>query len=334
MTDLHHVRLLDGAQKRLASLDDISKIKAIRDQAEALRQHAKAARLGLKLQNKAAEIKLLAERKAGHLLAALGLRGGDRKTADRSTVSLEQLGISRKQSERWQREASVSKAAFQAYLRSVKQLGEPLTSAGLLRLAQPNSQAIDAEGLASFQELAEILATLARQGKSFPCVYADPPWAASVPCRNRTVRQLLAALKKVPVKAVSERNAHLHLWTPPGLFLEAVEVMKAWGFQYASHVAIATGTGRRGRYWQPDHGLLVLGVKGNRPFRDTRLPSILDGQPLLRPARPAFLRALIERVSPPPYLDLFGSDSEPGWTFASPEPTKTQTDLPRGGRST
>ena len=77
------LRSLDSAQRMLAKLENLDEIKEIWDKAEALRLYAKSADLGFKAQNQAAEVKLRAERGAGEILAALGLRGGDRKSASK-----------------------------------------------------------------------------------------------------------------------------------------------------------------------------------------------------------------------------------------------------------
>ncbi len=49
----------------------VGEAKAIRDQAEAIRVYTKSARKGLAVQNRAAAIKIFAERRAGELLAKL-----------------------------------------------------------------------------------------------------------------------------------------------------------------------------------------------------------------------------------------------------------------------
>jgi hypothetical protein len=72
--------VLDQATRILADAKSLDDIKSIRDKAEAARTYIKAARLGLELQNRAAEVKLRAERKAGQFLKSLKLRGGDRKS--------------------------------------------------------------------------------------------------------------------------------------------------------------------------------------------------------------------------------------------------------------
>ena len=58
---------LDGMGALLARASSIEQIKTLRDTAEALRTYAQAARLGIEVCNRAAELRLMAERKAGRM---------------------------------------------------------------------------------------------------------------------------------------------------------------------------------------------------------------------------------------------------------------------------
>tara|TARA_B110000116_G_scaffold196884_1_gene171595 strand:+ start:183 stop:935 length:753 start_codon:yes stop_codon:yes gene_type:complete len=130
---------LDRAKLALAQATTVDQIKSIRDKAEAVRKYAQSAALGLEIQNTAAEVKLRAERKAGALLASLKLRGGDRKSkSPEVTLKLDDLGISKHQSARWQLEAQLSENEFDGYLRSVRTSGGEIVAVDVLRLAKKN----------------------------------------------------------------------------------------------------------------------------------------------------------------------------------------------------
>jgi hypothetical protein len=128
---------LEHACRSLAQCKSLEDVKSVRDKAEAARQYAKSAALGLHVQNLAAEVKLRAERKAGELLAQLSLRGGDRKSKSHTaTLKLADLGINRDKSARWQLEASVPESVFLEYLAAAEQAGLEITSQGLFRVAK------------------------------------------------------------------------------------------------------------------------------------------------------------------------------------------------------
>ncbi len=134
---MQSLAVLDEADRALAHTENFAEICEIRNKAEAVRRYAQSAALGLDVQNRAAEVKLRAERQAGKLLRQLTLRGGDRRSNKRDQrIKLDDLGITPNQSTRWQIQASVSEEAFGAYVRETCDAAKELTSAGLMRLAK------------------------------------------------------------------------------------------------------------------------------------------------------------------------------------------------------
>ena len=132
----HEIALLDRASQALAEAESFDQIKEVRDKAEAVRKYAQSASLGLDIQNRAAEVKLCAERQAGMLLTQMLLRGGDRRSkAHDERLKLNDLGITRNQSTRWQLEARIPEDVFREYIRETRESGKELTSARLIRLA-------------------------------------------------------------------------------------------------------------------------------------------------------------------------------------------------------
>ncbi len=76
----HQLVCLQNARRALAQANTVAQITSVRAKAESVRSYAQRASLGIEIQNYAAELKLQAERLAGHFLAELKLRGGDRKS--------------------------------------------------------------------------------------------------------------------------------------------------------------------------------------------------------------------------------------------------------------
>lgn len=127
------------AARLLAEARNLTDIQAIRNMAAAAEAYATAARLGSEAVNHAAEIKLLAERKAGELLRTMPKQnGGDAKraTALHNTVlasgappTLADLGITPIQSSRWQALARVDDATFSELVEEAKAEGSVSTGA-------------------------------------------------------------------------------------------------------------------------------------------------------------------------------------------------------------
>ena len=129
--------VLSNVSHQLAEAESFDEIKTLRDKAEAVRAYAKSARLGLQAQNRAAEVKLQAERKAGELLRGLDLHGGDRKTNGHGDcLKLDDLGITRDQSARWQKEASLPDEEFELFIAEANGRDAEISSASLIRRAR------------------------------------------------------------------------------------------------------------------------------------------------------------------------------------------------------
>ncbi len=129
---------VDRVRQALAETDDLAKVKNIRDWAESVRAWAKKANKGLEAQNTWAEIKLLAERGAGGLLAEMEKHPAGRPTNNRLhdatdlPPTLADLGIEKTQSHRWQLVASLPQVEFERHVEAVKAAGRELTTTGVL----------------------------------------------------------------------------------------------------------------------------------------------------------------------------------------------------------
>ena len=132
----NEIAVLDSCDLAIAKAERLSEVTELRSQAEAIRVWARSANKSLEVQNRAAELRLRAERKAGTMLSQMHLQGGDRKSKGHGDrLVLADLGVTPTQSKRWQKEASVSDQDFAEYVHSATILGKEITAAGLMRLA-------------------------------------------------------------------------------------------------------------------------------------------------------------------------------------------------------
>lgn len=135
-TTSQELAILDIGEQLLLAAASLDEIKTIRDRAELARVYARTAREGIEVQNRAAKLRLQAERKAGRLLANLRLRGGDRRSKHRQRLpTLAQVGITKHQSQRWQLLASVPENVFYEYVEAAIRQGREVAAAPLLRFA-------------------------------------------------------------------------------------------------------------------------------------------------------------------------------------------------------
>ncbi len=288
---------IQAARRRLAKSTRFAEIRQIRAKAGVLRLEAKSEG-DLKLMRLAAELKLCAERKLGEFLSTVVQQGGDRRS-ETDQPGLDSMGVSRMESSRWQREASVSERRFRQFLRAAARKGIEPTAVGLLHLA---TRGKTDRITGPYAQLIPALRSLAKRGKSFACILAAP--------RDEALSSLqLRDLTKLPMASIAAAKAHLHLWIVPEALADGLRLLEAWGFRYASALACAAAPGEGGDYWRRSHRNLLLGVRGNLGFRNKRIPSTIAD----RAITPTALRRLIERVSPGPRLDLFGTKAMTGW---------------------
>ncbi len=323
---------LDEATRALAAATAVEDVKDVRDKAAALARYYRQRGQSVEAHASAVTLTRRAERRLGALLAETVRPGGDTRLplSQRATLPAD---ITRSQSSRWQRIASVPDPAFEAYLAAGRENPDRLTSAGLLRLAKRAAHA-ERRRMAPIREAGIVtdLAALAASGVRFGTIYADPPWRYG----NQGTRAAtddhyptlsVAEIAALPVAAVAAPNAHLHLWTTNAFLPDAFGILVAWGFAYKSVFVWVKPQMGIGNYWRVSHEFLVLGVRGDAPFGDHSIPSWLEARRGRHSAKPEQVRALIERVSPGPYLECFGRRAVAGWTVWGNE---VESDLAAG----
>ena len=321
------IALLSQAKNAIAEARTLDELKSIRDKAEAVRKYAEAAGLGLEIQNQAAEMKLRAERRAGSMLSKLKLHGGDRReetATDR--VTLEEIGISKDQSSRWQLAASVPEKAFERFLEEAQQEHGEVTTAGLTKLARDlsakkkkkNTSTEVAPAVEDCQMVPTISELIYRQ--KYACVYVDAPWPFSGEPSEHDDKALEAfciTLSQQPIQELVEEHCHLHMWATDESLFAAKAVMEAWGFAFKGALICLNNLGRPGNYWVEAHEYLLLGVRGGLPLMERGMNSWMRACREPDGNSPDNIRRLIERVSPGPYLHLFGHKPISGWTVYS-----------------
>ena len=155
----------------------------------------------------------------------------------------------------------------------------------------------------------------------FRTIYADPPWdydnrASRGAARNHYRTMTLEQIRAEPVSDLADEEAHLHLWTTNGFLREAIDLIGAWGFEYKSCFVWVKPALGCGNYWRVSHEFLLLGVRGNLPFADHCQRSWLEACRMEHSRKPGGIRMLIEKVSQPPYLEMYGRAEIPdsAWT--------------------
>lgn len=143
----------DAARQALAEATQFDEVKDLRDKAEAMAAYARQAK-DSDLIEWATEIKVRAERRCGEMLREAA-ESGQRVAAGRpkkewshdTTIipTLNDLGVTKDESSRYQRLAAMPAEKFEAAVESAKQAAGQVTTARLLREARPERPAAEKE---------------------------------------------------------------------------------------------------------------------------------------------------------------------------------------------
>ena len=140
----------------------------------------------------------------------------------------------------------------------------------------------------------------------FATILVDPPWPLQSGEKHyRTMS--LARIKALPVGSLAARDAHVWLWTTNALLPTAYEVAEAWGFTVRSPltwVKFRLGLGGRYQLRNATEQLLFC-TRGRAPLGSRSQPTWFNAPVTEHSRKPAEQFAIIERVSPGPYLELF-----------------------------
>lgn len=311
--------LLDQAQLALAEARTVDEVRDVRDRTEAVRAYAQKARLGRSIVVEAAAMRLRAERRLGQLLQTLPMATGapgnqyvdSESTEDGGQVHLKDIGLSKSDSSRLQRIAMIPEDSFQAYIAACVEANRECTTAGCLRLGKPVRRTTSAKRKTG-RRGSPPLQKLIQDGRTFAAIYAAPFDAAgeSEDRHEHQHQTHLAGLRDEPVGQLGAEHVHLYLQTSGDLLPEALELMDAWGFRYATCITRSLLLPSTRNHWQPCPKLLVLGFRGPR---DTcaPLPEFPVGKEPL-----AAVHDLIQKISPGPYLDMTsnGTPVNAQWT--------------------
>ena len=318
------LQLYDQARalvEKLAATTSFIDVKKVADYAVALKHYARLAKDD-KLEAWLADIRIRAQRRLGEMSLALEKSSGCNlpnvgpKDHPGKREVLKAAGISKAAANRCEQVARVEKHVFEALVGASRARGQPITAAAVVKKAAKGAvmQRAEMPNVLHTGDLAE----LGRQGLKFGTIYADPPWrydsegsrgAASNHYATMTVEEIAA----MPVGALAEDNAHLHLWTTSSFLFEAREVMEKWGFEYKGlFVWVKPGLGT-GSYWRGSSEFLLLGVRGSCAFADKSLSSWGQFGRGKHSEKPQEIRSMIERASPDKRLELFGRKPAEGW---------------------
>lgn len=168
--------------------------------------------------------------------------------------------------------------------------------------------------------------------KKYKTILSDPPWYERGGGRIKRGADKHYPLMKTKdiiamsnfIKKISEDNSHLYLWVTNNFLKDGLDVMEAWGFRYITKITWhKQGKIGLGQYFRGLTEDCLFGVKGMLPYK------ILDGKRQQgvtgfisrrgkHSEKPEKMRQMIEKVSYPPFVEIFARPSETDDIFAEP----------------
>lgn len=154
----------------------------------------------------------------------------------------------------------------------------------------------------------------------YKTILADPPWNVSLfsrsirpfqlphPYPKMTLKEIKSLeINNIQIKDMADNQCHLYLWTTHKWLFKAFEVIKAWGFKY--HCLLT---------WDKTYGFTPMSFMWSTEFclfcqrpgswlklKKLGEKTLIKEKPIGHSRKPVAIYELIEKVSHPPYLELF-----------------------------
>ncbi len=159
-------------------------------------------------------------------------------------------------------------------------------------------------------------------------LYIDPPWrdknlSLRTPSRrieNHYPTMCLEDIKNYDIPEVD--NGFLFLWSTAPKLPEAIEVMKAWGFDYRTCMIWDKEIIGTGFYCRNQHELLLIGRKGKVKCPDPHIlvSSVYRERRREHSRKPSYFRNMIDKYYPDAEkIELFAREKPVGWEIETNE---------------
>jgi N6-adenosine-specific RNA methylase IME4 len=314
----NELKLYDAARDALSEAVRIDEVMSIRTQAAAFAAYARQAK-DTDLIEKATELRLRAERKAGQLLAAMK-KSGERQSGGRPpakvengsgehTVSndplkLEDLGISKFQSSRWQNVAALPEKEFAERIAQTQRLATQSVE------MTPFERAQEKKTKRAAREVELGTKQRALPNAKFGLILADPEWAYEVYSQETGMDRAAAnyyptsSLEEIAARDVGSLAAEdcvLWLWTTVPMLSKAIRIMEDnWGFEYKSNYVWGKDRAGTGYWSRNKHEHLLIGTRGKIPCPapGTQWDSLIHAAVTDHSAKPEIFLEMLEEYYP------------------------------------
>jgi N6-adenosine-specific RNA methylase IME4 len=157
----------------------------------------------------------------------------------------------------------------------------------------------------------------------YKTIYIDPPWNLSGGGKIKRgadkhyplmTNQEILDMKDF-ITELSDDQCHMYMWVTNNFLEFGLEVLKHWGFMYITNIVWVKNSIGTGQYFRGQHEILLFARKGNpMPFKHKKnIPSVVFADKLEHSKKPKQFYTIIEKVSYPPYIEIFARNKRHGW---------------------
>jgi N6-adenosine-specific RNA methylase IME4 len=156
--------------------------------------------------------------------------------------------------------------------------------------------------------------------KKYNVILADPPWRYDHPIsdsriiENQYPTMTLEDICALPVVDITADEAIIFLWATTPMLKKALQVLEAWGFNYASSMVWVKPSIGPGYWVRQRHEFLLVGIKGSIPTPANKPDSVIEAPRTGHSQKPEMVYGLIEKMYPElSKVELFARQAREGW---------------------
>lgn len=163
--------------------------------------------------------------------------------------------------------------------------------------------------------------------KQYQIIYADPPWAyRNMGNIQATANSHYSTMKNedicnLPIGKIAAENSILFLWATFPKIQEALDVIKAWGFEYKTVGFTWIKKNKNltnffgvGWYTKSNAEVCLIGTKGKAPKISNSISSIVETVRERHSQKPKIIRdKIVEFCGDIPRIELFAREKTEGW---------------------
>jgi site-specific DNA-methyltransferase (adenine-specific) len=154
--------------------------------------------------------------------------------------------------------------------------------------------------------------------KKYQVIYTDPPWSYNDKmighggAESEYITQDLAWIKALPIKELGGADSTLFLWAVSPMLPEAIEVMRAWGYEYKtiafcwSKQSKNSWVSNLGKWTMGNIELCLLGVRGHPQRIRKDIKQLVIAERTIHSKKPDEVRnRIVQLMGDVPRIELF-----------------------------